>query len=179
MAKQIGPVPYRRGSPRVVSDRATAPPRQLETGRKRRGRIAPPSGSIDLFGASAAPGADLLAPAAAICRCPVAAEREGRLELELALEARPPFLPAFLVLELVLVQRGGLLDAVRRAELDRELGGLTTHLVPRRAQRELIGDRADAACVNVARKRDRGDDRPRPEGRLRVQRHGQDVEVVA
>src|SRR5438552_1803532 len=51
----------------------------------------------------------------------VAAERERGFHLELALEPSAPLLPPLLVLELVLVQRRGLLDAVRQAELDRQL----------------------------------------------------------
>src|SRR5688572_12326457 len=83
----------------------------------------------------------------------VRAVREGQrwLHLELALEAGAAFLPAFLVLELVLVQRGRLLDPVRVAELDGQLRGGAPHLVPRRAERELIRDGADAPRVDVAR----------------------------
>src|SRR5439155_8400763 len=51
----------------------------------------------------------------------VTAERERGLHLELALEPIAPLLPPLLVLELVLVERRGLLDAVRQAELDRQL----------------------------------------------------------
>src|SRR5206468_10333876 len=100
---------------------------------------------------------------AAIAGMPVAvAERERRLQHELPLEAVAPLLPPFLVLELVLVQGGGLLDTVRVAELDRQLRGGAAHLVPRRAQRELIGDGADPTGVDIARKRDGREDRARP-----------------
>src|SRR5690348_11703343 len=50
----------------------------------------------------------------------VLGERQRRLHLELILEPRAALFPAFLVLELVLVQGGRLLDAVRVTELDRE-----------------------------------------------------------
>ena len=107
------------------------------------------------------------------------AERQRRLEDELLLEAVAPLLPPFLVLELVLVQRRRLLYAVRVTELDRQLRGGATHLVPRRAERELIGDGADPARVDVAGERDGRQDRARPVRGLGVQRHRQDVQVVA
>src|SRR2546428_8888936 len=107
------------------------------------------------------------------------AERERRLDLELPLEPVAPLLPPFLVLELVLVQRRGLLDAVRVAELDGELRSRAAHLVPWRAERELVRDGADAARMDIARERDGRQDRARPVRGLRVDRHRQDVQVVA
>src|SRR5438132_1012619 len=109
----------------------------------------------------------------------VAAEGERRLDPELALERGAALLPPLLVLELVLGQRGRLADAVGGAELHGELGGLGTDVVPRRAERELVRDGADAPAVDVAGQRDRRDDRSRPVRGLRVDRHRQDVEVVA
>src|SRR2546426_8732690 len=111
---------------------------------------------------------------------PVAvAERERRLDLELPLEAVAPILPPFLVLELVLVQRRGLLEAVRVAELDGELRRGATHLVPRRAQRELIRDGADPARMDIAGERNCGQDRARPGRGLRADRHRLDFQVRA
>src|SRR2546427_497355 len=149
--------------------------------RKWRGRRAPSivgNRSVDLFGAAARPrGHGLLAAVGAM---PVAvAEGERGLDLELALEAVAPLLPAFLVLELVLVQGRRLLDAVRMAELDGQLRRGATHLVPGGAQRELIRDGADPPCVDVAGQRDGRQDRARPVRSLRVDRHRQDVQVVA
>src|SRR5262245_10726418 len=124
-------------------------------------------------------------PAGRRCRRPIVtmavaiAEHEGRRDAELTLEARAPLLPALLILELVLVQRRRLLDAMSQPELDGELAGLLAHLVPGRAERKLIGDRADAARVDVAGQRDGRQDRARPVGGLRVDGHRQDVEVVA
>src|SRR6059036_2130720 len=100
---------------------------------------------------------------AAIAGMPIAvAERERRLDLELPLEPVAPLLPPFLVLELVLVQRRGLLDAVRMAELDGQLRRGATHLVPRRAQRELIRDGTDPARMDIAGERNGRQDRARP-----------------
>src|SRR5439155_13148603 len=52
----------------------------------------------------------------------VTAERERGLHLELALEPRASLLPPPLVLDPVLVDRRGVLDAVRPAERDSPLG---------------------------------------------------------
>src|SRR5206468_3177820 len=122
---------------------------------------APPDLLIDLFGSAAAPRAGRLL-AAVVPVAVAVAEGQWRLQHELPLEAVAPLLPPFLVLELVLVQGGGLLDTVRVAELDRQLRGGAAHLVPRRAQRELIGDGADPTGVDIARKRDGREDRARP-----------------
>src|SRR5213593_4253832 len=143
-------------------------------------RVREPAPLIDFFGTPFA-RADLLLRGGpvAIRAVAVAAEREGRLELELSLEPRAPLLPALLVLELVLVQRRRLLDAVRVAELDGQLRSRAAHLVPRRAERELIRDGADPARMDVAGERDGRQDRARPVRGLRVDRHRQDVQVVA
>src|SRR5437870_644131 len=109
----------------------------------------------------------------------VAAEGERRLELELALEPGAALPPALLILELVLVERRRLFDAVRQAELDRQLGGLASYRVPGRSECELVGDGADPPRVDVDGERDRGQDRSGPVRGLRVDRHRQDVEVVA
>src|SRR5262245_22307002 len=103
---------------------------------------------------------DLVRAAALACSCGLlagigtvaiaVAEGERRLDLELMLETVAALFPALLVLELFLVQSGRLLDPVRVAELDGQLRGGATHLVPGRAERELIGDGADAAGVDVA-----------------------------
>src|SRR5437899_2099958 len=90
------------------------------------------------------------------------AEHERRLDAELTLQTCPALFPAFLVLQLVLVQRRRLLDAVSQPELDGEIAGLPADLVPGRAERELIGDGADAPRVDVAGERDRRQDRARP-----------------
>src|SRR5438132_937550 len=71
------------------------------------------------------------------------AEHPRRMEDVLILNAVAPLLPPLLVLELVRVQRHGLLYAVRVTELHRQLRGGATHLGPRRAERELLGDGAD------------------------------------
>jgi hypothetical protein len=89
--------------------------------------------SVDLVRAVGAAGhrahrARLAVPVVAVR----VAERERRMRLEAVFEARTAFLPPLLVLELVLVQRRGLADAVRVAELDRETRRLASDLVPRR-----------------------------------------------
>src|SRR4030095_3944083 len=89
---------------------------------------------------------------------------ERPLDLELALEAVAPFLPALLILELVLVQGRRLLDPVRVAELDSQLRSRPASLVARRPEGELIRDGADPAGVDVARERDGRQDWPRPIG---------------
>src|SRR5215510_1011358 len=72
-----------------------------------------PRSSIDLFGAAAAPCARFRRLRAAVRGAvPVAAERERRTHLELLLELPATLLPTLLILELVLVQRRRLLDAV-------------------------------------------------------------------
>src|SRR5438046_5243787 len=107
------------------------------------------------------------------------AEHERWRDPELALEARAPLLPALLVLELVLVQRRRLLDAVSESELDGELTGLLADLVPGRAEGKLVGDGADAARVDVARQRDRRQDWARPVRGLGGDRPRQDGKAVA
>src|SRR6266571_1702844 len=142
------------------------------------GVTPPPSrgiGSVDLVRSAAGPRGDGLL--AAVAAMPVAvSKRERRLDLELLLEAIAPLLPAFLILELVLVQRRGLFDAVRVAELDGQLRRGATHLVPRCAQRELVRDGTDPTRVDIAGERDGRQDRTRPVGSLRVDRHRQDVQ---
>src|SRR5439155_13423088 len=147
-----------------------APRRRGDGGNSGGASIAPPDVQlVDLFRPSARPDArrGRLRAAVGGSVAVAVAERERRHHLELLLEARAPLLPALLVLELVLVQRRRLLDAVRVAELDREVRRLPADRIPRRAERELVRDGADAARVDVARKRDRADDRARPERRLR------------
>src|ERR671925_2309456 len=87
--------------------------------------------------------------------------------------------PAFLVFQLILMQGGGLLDAVRNAELHRLLGGLLPHVIPRRAKGELIGDRPNAAGVDVAAQRHTRDDGPGPVRGLPIQRHRQNMQGMA
>src|SRR2546422_9113458 len=135
-------------------------------------------GSIDLVRSTGAPAGLRRASALVTVAVSVAEHERGR-DPELALEARAPLLPALLVLELVLVQRRRLLDAVSEPELDGQLASLLANLIPRRAERELIGDGADAARMDVARQRHGTEDWARPVRGLRVDRHGQDVEVVA
>src|SRR6267378_1084230 len=144
--------------------------------------VRSPHRSIDFLwtaGGARGGGGGLRGVAVAVTVGGVVGERQRGLELELQLEAGAALLPALLVLQLVLVQRRRLLDAVRVAELDGQLGGRASHLVPRRAERELVGDGADAPRVDVAGQRDGRQDRPRPVRRLRVDRHRQDVQVVA
>src|SRR2546428_7862886 len=130
-------------------------------------------------GGARARGRGLGPVAVAVTVRAVVGEGQRGLGLELQLEAGAALLPALLVFQLVLVQRGRLLDAVRVAELDGQLRGGAAHLVPRGAERELVGDGADPSRVDVAGQRDRRQDRARPVRRLRVDRHGQDVQVVA
>src|SRR2546427_7541035 len=134
--------------------------------------------SIDLVRSTGAP-AGLRRASALVTVAVSVAERERGRDPELALEARAPLLPALLVLELVLVQRRRLLDAVSEPELDGQLAGLLADLIPGRAERELIGDGPDAARVDVARQRDGRQDRTRPVRGLRVDRHRENVQVVA
>src|SRR5262245_33009158 len=80
--------------------------------------------------------------------------------------------PALLVFQLILMQGGRLLDAMRDAEFYRLFGGLLSHIIPGGAEGELIGYRPDAACVDVAAQRHAAHDRTGPVGRLPIQRHG-------
>src|SRR5262245_20636890 len=81
----------------------------------------------------------------------VAVPDERWLHVEAAVQAPPPLLPAVLVLELLLGQRGRLAYAMRVAELHRQLRRLRANPVPRRPEGELVGDRADAPRVDVDR----------------------------
>src|SRR5262245_60620273 len=137
---------------RNLSGRVCRTQASHRTGRKWRGRLAPSIviALVDPVRPAAGPRRDRLLGGIGAVAVAVA-EGERRLDLELALEAVAPLLPAFLVLELVLVQGGRLLDAMRVAELDCELPRGAPHFVPRRAERELIGDGADPAGVDVAR----------------------------
>src|SRR5437870_1780248 len=128
---------------------------------------APSEELVDFARTLARPRARGLPSPTVVRAVAVAAEREWRFHLELALEAGAPLLPSLLVLELVLVEGRGLLGAVRQAELDRQVGRAPAHLVPRRAERELLGDGPDPPRADVYRERDRRQDRPRPGGRLR------------
>src|SRR5438132_12330898 len=98
---------------------------------------APSEELVDFARTLARPRARGLPSPTVVRAVAVAAERERRFHLELALEAGAPLLPSLLVLELVLVERRGLLGTVRQAELDRQVGRAPSPLVPRRAQREL------------------------------------------
>src|SRR5207247_28129 len=124
-----------------------------------------PQRSIDFLRATLAGGGGRLrrggAVAVAVTVGAVVGGGQRGLGLELQLEAGAALLPALLVLQLVLVQRGGLLDAVRVAELDGQLRGGAAHLVPRGAERELVGDGADPPRVDVTGQRDRRQDRAR------------------
>src|SRR3990167_816859 len=154
-------------------ERLPAPPRERPAAaRARAARLparAPPRARGRLGGR----------PGRAVVAVAVAAKGERRPYLEPALEPASTLLPALLILELVLVERRRLLDPVGEPELDRQLRGASPHLVPRRAERELVGDRADPARVDVAGQGDRRQDRPRPVRGLGVDRHRQDVQVVA
>src|SRR5262249_17244222 len=150
---------------------ATPPCRERESGS---GQIR----SIDLIRSPGAP-AGLRRASALVTVAVSVAEHERWRDPELALEARAPLLPALLVLELVLVQRRRLLDAVSEPELDGQLAWLLANLIPGRTERELVGDGSDAARVDVARQRDGRQDRTRPVRGLRVDRHRENVQVVA
>src|SRR5262245_46031719 len=104
---------------------------------------------------------------------------ERRLDVEATVEPAAPLFPSFLVLELLFRERGRLTHAVGVTELYRQLGRACADPVPGRTEGELIGDGADAARVDVDRDRDTREDRPRPVGRLPVERYREDMEVVA
>src|SRR5438093_13184759 len=99
------------------------------------------AGSVDLVRPTRA-GAD--APAVLRLRLggrvAVAVERERRLDAKRLLESGATLLPPLLIFELVLVQRRRLPDAVRVPELHRELGRAGPDVIPRGAERELVGD---------------------------------------
>src|SRR5262247_3350862 len=91
-------------------------PLRLVNGESGSGQIR----SIDLVRSPGAP-AGLRRASALVTVAVSVAEHERWRDPELALEARAPLLPALLVLELVLVQRRRLLDAVSEPELDGQL----------------------------------------------------------
>src|SRR2546430_3820829 len=92
-----------------------SPPLRVVNGESGSGQVR----SIDLVRSTGAPAGLRRASALVTVAVSVAEHERGR-DPELALEARAPLLPALLVLELVLVQRRRLLDAVSEPELDRK-----------------------------------------------------------
>src|SRR5262245_41989061 len=77
-------------------------------------------GLVDFFGPARAASPGRRGLGAGVAVGPVVRKGQRWLHLELTLEPRTTLLPALLVLELVLVQRGGLLDPVRVTELNRQ-----------------------------------------------------------
>src|SRR5437867_9140530 len=116
---------------------------------------SPRRGSIDLVRTASLARGGGLPFRPAVAALAVAAEGERRLDLELALEAGPPLIPTLLILELLLVERRRLFDAVRQTKLDRQVGRLAAHRVPRRAECELVGDGPDAFFFSSRRRHTR------------------------
>src|SRR5947209_18076073 len=80
---------------------------------------APVEALVDFARTLARPRARGLPSPPVVRAVAVAAERERRFHLELALAAGAPLLPSLLVLQLVLVERRGLLATGRQTQLDR------------------------------------------------------------